>query len=108
MSINNLDLDKFVGGYKEDEVAKAREQAKELKGAMERLINNPDFKIIYKHYTKETVLEEADKAGYAADHRPMLFESILSRIAFKHYVEEILSLDVSESNVEDDSETSEE
>ena len=96
MNINDMNFNKFVGGYGETEVEAAREQAKELKGAMERLINNPDFQVIYKHYTRETVLEEADKAGYAADHRPMLFESILSRVAFKHYVEEILALDVSE------------
>ena len=100
MNINDVNLNKFVGGYKENEVEAAREQAKELKGAMERLINNPDFKTIYIHYTRDTVLEEANKAGYAADHRPMLFENILSKVAFKHYVEEILSLDLSEPTEE--------
>jgi len=94
--MNNIDLNKFVGGYKEDEVAEAREKAKELKGAMQRLVNNPDFQLIYDHYTRETVLEEANKAGYAADHRPVLFESILNRVAFKHYVEELLSLNTEE------------
>jgi len=91
-----INTDKFVGGYGEDEVARAREEAKVLKGAMERLMNNEDFKIIYKHYTEDTVLEEASKAGYAAEHRPMLFESILNRVAFKDYVESVLALDTTE------------
>ena len=97
----NVDLNKFVGGYEEEEIARIREEAKVLKSAMERLVMNPDFNIIYDHYTKQTVLEEADKAGYAAEHRPMLFESILSRVAFKKYVQEILSLNTEEPEVED-------
>ena len=100
----NIDLNKFVGGYEEEEIAKIREEAKVLKSAMERLVMNPDFNIIYDHYTKQTVLEEADKAGYAAEHRPMLFESILSRVAFKKYVQEILSLNTDEPEENTDTE----
>jgi hypothetical protein len=92
----NVDVNKFVGGYGEDEIANAREEAKALKGAMERLVNNPDFQLIFKHYTEDTVLQEADKAGYAAEHRPMLFESILNKVAFKNYVQELLALDTTE------------
>ena len=91
-----MELNKFVNGYDENEIDKANEQARTLKGAMERLMNNPDFQTIYKHYTNQTVLEEAEKAGYAPDYRPAIFESILNRVAFKQYVKQILSLQLEE------------
>ena len=89
----NIDLNKFIGGYtSEEEVREGKAQALELHEAIVRLINNPDFKKIYDHYTVQTVLEEASKASYAAEHRPVLFESILSRKAFEAYVKELLSI----------------
>ena len=91
--MKNIDLNKFVGGYTgEDEVAEGRRQALELHEAIVRLMNNPDFIRIYEHYTIQTVLEEASKASYAAEHRPMLFESILNRKAFESYIKELLSI----------------
>ena len=91
-----VNTDKFIGGYEDNEIEEAREQGKELKGAMERLMNNPDFMIIYNHYTNQTILEEADKAGYSPDHRPIFFESILNRVAFKNYVQQLLSIQLDE------------
>ena len=98
----NIDLNKFVGGYSsEEEIAEAREQAKELHEAVVRLMNNPDFMKIYTHYTVQTVLEDASKASYAAEHRPVLFESILSRKAFEAYIKEMLSINVDELGEDD-------
>ena len=89
----NIDLNKFVNGYvNEEEVRQAREQAKELHEAIVRLMENPDFIKIYTHYTVQTVLEDATKASYATEHRPVLFESILNRKAFEAYVKELLSI----------------
>ena len=89
----NIDLNKFIGGYAdEEEVREAREQAKELHYAAKRLMDNPDFRKIYEHYTVQTVLEEASKASYATEHRPVLFESILNRKAFESYIKELLSI----------------
>jgi len=89
----NIDLNKFVNGYSdEEEVMEAREQAKELHESVVRLMNNDDFLRIYEHYTVQTVLEDASKASYAAEHRPVLFESILNRKAFEAYIKELLSI----------------
>ena len=92
----NVDTNKFVGGYKEGEVTDARREALELQRAVKRLVNNEDFMLMFNHYTEQTVLEEADKAGYVAEHRPMLFESILNRVAFKQYINEVLAYELEE------------
>jgi len=88
-----IDTNKFVGGYSEKDVNKGKEQALDLHYAVERLMNNEDFLKVYNHYTNQTVLEEAEKAGVAAEYRPVLFESILNRVAFKQYIQELLDLD---------------
>ena len=91
--MENINLNKFIGGYSsEDEVREGRKQAIELHESVVRLMNNPDFIRIYEHYTVQTVLEEASKASYAAEHRPVLFESILNRKAFEAYIKELLSI----------------
>jgi len=98
-----VDTNKFVGGYNNQDVNRGKEQALELHYAMERLMNNEDFLKVYNHYTNQTVLEEAEKAGVAAEYRPVLFESILNRVAFKQYVQELLDLDpkdLAEDNIE--------
>jgi translation elongation factor EF-G len=91
-----MDLDRFVNGYKEEEIEQANEKAKELKGAMERLMQNPDFNLIYDYYVNETTLDESYKAYLVPEQRPALFESVICRMAFKKYVEELLSIQVEE------------
>jgi len=94
--MENIDLNKFVGGYTAEEVEEAKEKGRELKLAVERLMANPDFKLIFNHYTRDTILDESYKAGYAVEHRPALFESILNRVAFRDYINQLLALQIEE------------
>jgi len=89
--MQNFNKEEYVGGYSEAEVAEAREQARVLSTAAKNLMTSEDFKIVFKHYTEDKVLEDSMKATMAAEHRPEFFESVINSIAFKAYIEELLS-----------------
>jgi len=84
-------LNKFVGGYKEEEIEQAVEQEKKLNAAAVALMQNEDFKLIYNHYTVEKVLDESMKATMAPDHRHEMFEGVINSNAFKIYIEDLLA-----------------
>jgi len=88
--MEDMNLNGFVNGVKEEEIALMIEEANELHLAAVRLNENEDFQKIYKYYTETKVLDESMKASLVPERRPELFEAVINSIAFKTFFEELL------------------
>ena len=67
------------------------EKSKELKGAVQRLMDNPDFKLVFEDYTITKVLVESERASLIPEQRAEYFERVICCNAFRKYIEDILS-----------------
>ena len=77
------EIDEFIANYGSEEAKKAAELQLELVGALKRLDNNEDFKLIIKYITEDVVTMNVDQLAFNVEGRGQLFEELVWRSQLK-------------------------
>jgi len=84
-------LNEFMINQEAEDIKKFNEEGTKVRLAVERLMDNEDFKLVYKYYTVDDPEIAMMNAVADPENRAMYFERILNRKAFQAFIEEALA-----------------